>query len=421
LALTGWGALTIDRFDDPRVGTVTLVHAAFYALAAWIVVTRPPEARGRALAVILMIGFAMRLLLLPGQPISNDVYRYVWDGRVQAAGINPYLYVPADGALANLRDEWIFPNINRADYAPTIYPPMAQIVFFLVTRVSETVTFMKVAMVGFEAIAVWAILKLLIARGQPATNVLLYVWHPLPLWEFARSGHVDAVAIACVMLGFLAAERRRPVWAGVALAAGTLVKYTPAVAGPGLYRRWDWRLPAAFVGTAAILYLPYLGASAKVVGFLPRYLAEERFDDGQGFWLWRALDAALHLPAVAVVVYLAAAAATMIALALYVVLRERKPGADLLGAMVLITTFLFLLTPHYVWYFAWLVPFLCFYPSAAVIYLTCAINWLYLGQASTWLADGLIIYGGFVAVLVAEGLVRRQFRKEAQRGDAVTA
>jgi hypothetical protein len=276
-------------------------------------------------------------------------------------------------------------------------------------------------MVGFEAIAVWALVQLLVIRGQPVTHVLLYAWHPLPLWEFARSGHVDALAIACLMLGFLAAARRSPIWAGAALGAGTLVKYSPIVAAPGLYRRWDWRLPVAFLATVALLYLPYLGAGTKVLGFLPRYIAEEGLDQGQGFFLWRALDYAVQLPSAAVAYYLAAAAVIMVGLAFVVVMRERKLEPDLLGAMVLGTAFVFLLSPHYAWYFAWLVPFLCFHPSLAVIYLTCAANWLYLGQASTWLFDGLIIYGGFVVVLAAELLLRRQQRKEAQRGDAVTA
>ena len=69
---------------------------------------------------------------------------------------------------------------------------------------------MKAVMVGFEAFAVWAILQLLAARGLPATRILLYAWHPLPLWEFAGSGHADAIAIACLLLGFVAVDRRSP-------------------------------------------------------------------------------------------------------------------------------------------------------------------------------------------------------------------
>ena len=59
------------------------------------------------------------------------MYRYVWDGRVQLAGINPYRYVPAADQLAFLRDAAVYPNINRAEYAHTVYPPVAQAIFAL--------------------------------------------------------------------------------------------------------------------------------------------------------------------------------------------------------------------------------------------------------------------------------------------------
>src|SRR5258707_2653295 len=174
----------------------------------------------------------MRLIGLPGPPASTDIYRYIWDGRVQAAGINPYRYLPTDEALQGLRDEAIYPNINRASYAPTIYPPAAELVFFAAIRISETAVFMKTVMIAFEGLAVWAILQLLAARGLPATRVLLYAWHPLPVWEFAGDGHVDAMAIALLLLAFVAVDRRSPILAGIGLAAGGFGKNFPAVAWP---------------------------------------------------------------------------------------------------------------------------------------------------------------------------------------------
>src|SRR5207245_218735 len=170
----------------------------------------------------------------------------LWDGRVQSAGINPYRYVPADPALASLRDEDIYPNINRAEYAPTIYPPVAQMIFLLVTRIQETATAIKLAMLGFEAVAIGAILAVLRADGLPPERVLIYAWHPLPIWEFSGAGHVDAAAIAFLCLALLAATRERPVTAGAALALATLVKPFALVIAPELWKKWDWRMPAAF-------------------------------------------------------------------------------------------------------------------------------------------------------------------------------
>ena len=120
------------------------------AAPTWLVVWGRPESAGsgRALATILIVGAAMRCLLLPGTPVSTDLFRYVWDGRVQAAGINPYLYIPNDAALSSLRDDAIYPFMNRADYAPTMYPPASQVVFYLITRIYEAPIAMKAAMVA---------------------------------------------------------------------------------------------------------------------------------------------------------------------------------------------------------------------------------------------------------------------------------
>jgi alpha-1,6-mannosyltransferase len=423
LVLSVVGAIQIDHFDDPTVGVIMLLQCAPYAVASWLVVRGGAEraAGGRALAAILLVGVAMRILLLPGTPVSNDLFRYIWDGRVQAAGVNPYLHVPNDAALLGLRDAAIYPYINRVDYAPTIYPPSSQIVFYLITRISEAPIAMKAAMLAFEALAVWTMLQLLALRGLPRSRILLYAWHPLPLWEFARSGHVDIVAIAFLLLAFLAVERRSPILAGVALGAGVLVKYIPVVTAPALYKRWDWRLPVAFVATIAVLYLPYVGVGAKVFGFLGSYISEEGLDRGAGIFLWQLLEAILPLPQQAFAGYVVAAATVMALLALLVVMRDRRTEADFAGAMLLAVAFTLLLSPHYAWYFAWLVPFLCFYPVVGVIYLTCACSYLYFAQWPPTLADGFPIYGPCILILVAEFALRHRRRAEEPDADAVAA
>src|SRR5437870_8235666 len=114
---------------------------------------------------------------------------------------------------------------------------------------------MKTVMLAFEGLAIWTMLQLLALRGLPRSRILLYAWHPLPLWEFARSGHVDIVAIAFLLLAFLAMERRSPILAAVGLGAGVLVKYLPLVTGPALNRCWHWLFPIACVATCDALYL----------------------------------------------------------------------------------------------------------------------------------------------------------------------
>ena len=109
LVLAAAGAIAVTHFDDPKVGVFLLFQCVPYAIAVWLVLRGGPHGAdsGRALATILIVGAAMRCLLLPGTPVSTDLFRYVWDGRVQAAGINPYLYIPSDAALSSLRDDAI--------------------------------------------------------------------------------------------------------------------------------------------------------------------------------------------------------------------------------------------------------------------------------------------------------------------------
>src|SRR6185369_14860737 len=220
---------------------VAFVQSAIYLLAAWIVV----RARSSNSTLLIVIAFAVlfRLSILFAPPyLSDDIYRYVWDGRVQAAGINPYRYIPAAPELAHLRDDMIYPKINRREWAHTIYPPAAQVVFFLTTRISETVVWMKATMLIFELVTIWAVAQLLTLLGRPRQLLLLYAWHPLVIWEFSGSGHVDAISIGFIALAFLAWQKKSNLGAGFMLACATLVKLFPVVLLPAMLKRGRWRI-----------------------------------------------------------------------------------------------------------------------------------------------------------------------------------
>ena len=177
------------------------------------------------------------MLLLTAPPIlSSDSYRYVWDGRVQAVGINPCRYVPADPVLASLRDPVVYPRINRAGYARTIYPPLEEVVFAVAGRVSDNVTGMRLVMLGFEAVGIVCLLRLLPLAGLPGERVLIYAWNPLALWSFANDGHVDAIAVGLLGLALLLRARHKDGWAGAALAGAVLAKFFPLVVVPAFLR-----------------------------------------------------------------------------------------------------------------------------------------------------------------------------------------
>ena len=385
-----------------------LAQGAVYAVAVWLVLR---HRLGRAaLGVVFIVAVLARAVALPAPAaLSTDVARYVWDGRVQAAGINPYRYVPADPQLAPLRDQAIYPAINRAEYAVTIYPPVAQMIFFLATRISETLTTMRLAMIGFEAVTVLALLALLDHDGRPAARVLIYAWHPLPIWEFAGTGHVDAAAIALMTLAMLAAARDRRALAGLALAAGALVKPFALLVGPAIWRRWDWRLPVAFVVTFVVCYLPYLSVGSRVVGYVAGYGYEQGYAaDGEGFFLVSLLRR-LGLPAPDGIAFALFAAVVLALAALAVVVRAKSADAAPALVLPLAAVFLVLLSPHYPWYFAFLLPFLCRAPYAPLLYVTLAAFIFYLPAIrdfDDYLTAGLWLYGGAAVLAVADLVVR---------------
>lgn len=314
----------------------------------------------RAVFAVLVGGAVLlRLALIPMAPsLSDDVYRYVWDGRIVNAGFNPFLHVPADPALAHLRDPAQYERIDKKDYAVTIYPPVAQALFAAVTRLSDEVWAMKLAMVLFEGVAVLAAWRLLLRLRRPSGLLAIYLLHPAPLWEFAGNGHVDAAMMA-FLFGALAwgGGAARPVPAALAMTLGALVKPTAALGLPALWRPVQILLPLLVVAFAALCYLPFVGAGLGVFGFVSTYAREQGLDTGEGvFWLaaLRRLGIQRNLMAP----YAALAGASLLGLALWT---RRRGDADLRtalgGTAALIVAFLLLLTPVYPWYFLVALPF----------------------------------------------------------------
>jgi len=397
----------LDAKQYERFVGAALIQSALYASAVWVVVRRRWDTT--ALRIILTVAVLARVIaLFAPDTLSTDIYRYVWDGRVQAAGINPYRYVPADRALAFLRDQNIYPHVNRAEYALTVYPPVAQMIFFIAARIQETGTAMKLAMAGFEAVTIGAILAWLRRDRLPPERVLIYAWHPLPIWEFSGAGHVDAAAIAFLCLALLAVTRERPVTAGAALALATLVKPFALVIAPALWKKWDWRMPAAFAAVLLACYAPYLGVGWRVFGFLGGYGGEEGYFEGGGFFI-AALLRHLGVPVPTGVFSAGVVLAILSGLAVFVAWRPRREPVEPWSPLLLAAAFLVLLSPHFAWYFAWVLPLLCRQLYLPLLYLTLACFILYLPEIKDW-ADyfkaGLWLYSGFAILALGDGLMR---------------
>ena len=365
--------------------------------AVLILLVNPRNVDRYTLPIILCIAAACRIVgVFPDPFLSSDVYRYAWDGVVQHHGINPYRFVPGDPALAFLRIPYIdlFDNMNRRDYAHTIYPPVAQIAFYLITWLSPTVTFMKTAMVLFEALTVYGLILLLRRLGVRQEWVLLYAWCPLCIWEFGSSGHVDAVLIALMVLALLFRAKRRPALTGLFLGLAIFTKFYPIVLFPALYQRQpdgklDWKMPAVIVVVGVLSYSLYLSAGKLVFGFLGGYVQEEGIATGTRYFpldFVRSLPGLHTLPNSAYEIFCVAVFLCLAAWAWRTCCRADSNSPSFITlALCFAFALMLLFSPHYPWYIAWLIPFLVLAPSLTVLTYICVSFYL----RTTALASGL--------------------------------
>ena len=366
------------------------------------------------LPIIFAVALCARLIAVAADPfLSSDVYRYVWDGMVQGAGINPFRYVPADPHLAFLRDDNIYPLINRREFAHTIYPPLAQMLFLLVAHLQASIVFMKFAMVAFEGATCVALMRCLEWLGQPRERVLLYAWHPVCLWEIGSSGHLDAVAATAISFALLAALRDRPLRAAAWIAAAFLVKMYPLALLPSVVRRRVVAPVLLVLGMVVAGYLPYLSVGRGVLGYLPGYAQEEGIESGTRFFpiAWAARTLHVHI---APTLYMASCGVLLVGLAWWAFQRGTAPMAPVTSGLVLASVLLLCFSPHYPWYFVWLMPFLTLWPWRPAFYLVLAVTYMLstrLGTPGEPLYQMYLrLYGGFFFFLALDFAWRMRTR-----------
>jgi hypothetical protein len=356
-----------------------------YLAAALLILTQPVDRF--TFPIILIVAIACRLAVLFAEPyLSSDIYRYVWDGIVQHAHVSPYRYVPGNPALEFLREphQDIFDNINRRDYAHTIYPPAAQALFYLITWISPTITFMKTAMVLFEGVTMYALIQLLRYLGIRREQTLLYAWCPLLIWEIAGSGHLDSAAMAFIALALLARYRKQPILTGLFLGIAILLKFYPLVLFPALYRRGDFKMLATFAAVIAVAYAAYSSVGTLVFGFLGGYVKEEGMATGSRYFLLELAQRIPGLHNLTTTVYFIFCAAVFAAITLWCwkvasqkgIGNHQQDAAFLPPAFALATALMFLFSPHYAWYIIWLVPFFTLLPNLPI--LTYLLGFFYL-------------------------------------------
>jgi alpha-1,6-mannosyltransferase len=354
-----------------------------YLLALYDAQHQDRQSHPGALALIVGWALIFRISVLWVTPgfLSDDFYRYIWDGRVQQAGINPYDYPPEASELGFLRDDTIFPMINRK-WALTLYPPGAQLFFRLMAwlRPANLVA-MKAAILLADALSIAILLLLLRRLGIHCAKVLLYAWHPLVIVELGISGHLDGLMIPFVLLAFLWMIQSRPWRVGASLAMATLIKLYPAILLPVLYRKGGWQMPLAFFGLMGVGYLLYLDAGPQVIGYLPYYLVPDEFMNLslRPILMWLAgLITENPFP------YVKWLSATLLLLVMVHCVRQthKTPQQAVQWGVGLIALYLMVVSPSvYQWYLVWLlalVPLTQSWLTPAWLFWSWSVNLDYL-------------------------------------------
>jgi alpha-1,6-mannosyltransferase len=291
LALLGLGLLLLLpylyalRLQDLRLHTQGFEVAfwtAFllYAAAVWLAL-RLDDLSWRWLAALFVLAAGMQAILVFTRPtLSDDMYRYVWEGRVQVmSGLSPYRYPPNAPELASLRDPHIWASVNRKP-AVTIYPPLAEATFALLWRIwPDSVRWFQIVMAAGTLLAGLLLVGLLRDLGRPTARVLIYLWSPLLIFETAHSAHLDGLVLPILVGAWWSRQRQRDALCGALLGLAAAYKLYPALLLPALWRpdhkQGRWQMPVAFLGVLVASYLPaVLQQGSAVIGFLPDYLRE---------------------------------------------------------------------------------------------------------------------------------------------------
>ena len=368
-----------------------------------------------AFLLVLLGALAFRLTLLSLAPtLSTDLYRYRWDGQVQAAGWNPYSARPDDPRLGYLRDEsrggW---QAMPAHELPTVYPPLMELVFRATWRVLPGPIDFKLPFLLAD-LAVVAMLGFWVRdSGQRISRLAIYAWNPLVIIEFAGSGHNDSLAVAALVAAILII-RRRPIVSTMALAAGAMAKFFPATLLPlwlvraGWPRRArGWIAAGAAAAVALVCAWPYRAGWGEFARTMHAYYLPAWQNNNASLYAVLRWISGSHAFAVWV------SRVVVVCVALWLAVRRADPAR---AAYLLVGTILVLAPNGYPWYFTWIVPLLCFFPNAAWLLLTVLVFLSYnvlirYGALAEWHFDPALqwlTYAPFYALLVAQIFLPRR-------------
>lgn len=241
---------------------------------------------GISLKLGLMYAFLLRMILIISEPVlSDDFYRFIFDGQLIRNGLNPYLYLPQE-AFDLLKvgdsDYWnqLLTQMNSSGYY-SVYPPLHQLFFWLAAlggeHLSMNILILRLAVLLFEILNCLLLIQILRQWNLPKAKVLLYAFNPLVILELTGNLHFEGMVLFGLlgMLYFLGKVNRASIFWTWAVG----VKLSPLMIGPILLK---------FFGGKSRLVFLLLSALVMVLLFIPLFFEGAYLNFWQSFRLYQS-------------------------------------------------------------------------------------------------------------------------------------
>ena len=374
----------------PETVMLLVLAGLFYLVSCYLVLQTPKGTKSHGMGLlILAVAAIVRLTVWPLAPaLSDDPYRYRWEGKLQAAGGNPYESRPADARWSGLRDT-TYSRVTGKDFK-AVYGPLIEQMELWTFRAASALKvdplrqafWFKLPFALCDLGVIAALWMLLGAYGLPRDRILIYAWSPLPVIEFWATGHNDSLVVLLVALALLAAAKQRWTWSFVALGLAVAAKIWPVLLFPLFIgwkrnrplRWWQWSVAVPMFG---LLFLPYWTNVGENLRFMSGFMGGWRNNDSlYGILLWLTAD----------VYYAKYTAFAIVAIAVAVLTLRQLPLER--ASLWAVAIMLMVSANCHPWYLTWLLPLLVLLPVPGLLLWTAlaplaysaVISWVTLGE-----------------------------------------
>ncbi len=364
LCWVGWvlDMTLLSRLGPPGSSPVAFAfcYAMGFGLMVMLVRTCPQQwSRQKVILLVVVLGVIGRATFIDF-PVSNDMYRYIWEGYIQHFGFNPYRVSPDHPSLSHLAQgdmAAVWQQINHRDLSAA-YPPLAMLLFRGLAAVSTSPVVFKGAFIVFDLVTLAALIGIVRQKSIPTAHLFWYAANPLVLVYVAGEGHLDSIQAAFITLGLYFLLTKKPVAGFLMLGSAVVSKYISLVALPFVMQRSNRHAWPAAVA-AVIWFLPYSGDPLAVFDSLFHFAVQMHYNDGLGELVRFIFDRAA-VPVLALIL-------VGILAVIYLVEHDTARSVFLaLGAVLLC------LPTLHPWYLLMVAPLVVLYPSRAWLYLMLA-------------------------------------------------